>query len=95
MAATMFVKHKVSDYKTWKPVYDGLKSVRKEKGVTAASVHRDAKDPNTIIVTHQFNDMNAATRFADSAELKAALSKAGVNGQPEFWFSEDVERTSY
>ena len=95
MAATMFVKHKVGDYKIWKPVYDGLQPVRKQNGVTAASVHRDAKDPNTIIVMHQFKDINAATGFANSAELKSAMEKAGVNGPPEFWFSEDIEHTSY
>ncbi len=95
MAATMFVKHKVGDYKTWKPGYDELGPVRKQKGVTAASVHRDANDPNTIIVTHQFKDMDAAADFAGSAELKSAMAKAGVGEPPEIWFSEDIEHTSY
>ncbi len=95
MAATMFVKHKVRDYTIWKPNYDGLGSVRKQKGVTAASVHRDANDPNTIIVMHQFKDMNAATGFASSAELKSAMANAGVTDPPEIWFSEDIEHTSY
>ncbi len=95
MAATMFVKHKVGDYRNWKTSYDGLGSVRKQKGVTAASVHRDANDPNTIIVTHQFKDLNTATGFANSAELKSAMAKAGVSEAPEIWFSEDIEHTSY
>ena len=95
MAATMFVKHKVKDYKTWKSAYDGLGTVRKQSGVTTASVHRDAKDPNVIIVTHQFKDLNAATGFANSEELKSAMVNAGIGGSPEFWFSEDVERTPY
>ena len=95
MAATMFVKHKVSDYKTWKPIYDGLGSVRNQKGVTAASVHRDANDPNMIIIMHQFKDMNAATGFANSEELKSAMAKAGLSSPPEFWFGEDVEHTPY
>jgi quinol monooxygenase YgiN len=95
MAATMFARHKVNDFKTWKPAYDELGPVRKQYGVTAASVHRDPKDPNTIIVTHQFKDLNAATNFADSTELKSAMAKAGVSGPPEFWFSEDVEHTPY
>lgn len=95
MAATMFIKHKVSDYTTWKPSYDGLGSVRKQKGVTAASVHRDANDPNTIIVMHRFKDLDAATGFASSEELKSAMAKAGVTGPPEIWFSEDIEHTSY
>ena len=95
MATTMFVKHTVSNYESWKNVYDEVASLRKEKGVTDASVHRDVNDPNTIIVTHQFKDTNAATAFANSEDLKSAMMKAGVAGPPEFWFAEDIEHTSY
>jgi quinol monooxygenase YgiN len=95
MAATMFVKHRVNDYNSWKHEYDEIASVRKQKGVTAASVHRDPKDPNTVVVMHRFKDMNSAKGFADSGELKSAMTKAGVNGAPEFWFAEDVEHTPY
>lgn len=93
--ATMFVRHTVSDYGNWKRVYDEFASVRKEKGVTGASVHRDPNDANTLIVTHQFNDLNAATAFADSEELKSAMANAGVSGPPVIWFAEDIERTPY
>jgi quinol monooxygenase YgiN len=84
--ATMFVRHTVNDE---------FASVRKGKGVTGASVHRDANDPNTIIITHQFKDLNAAKAFADSEELKSAMASAGVSGRPEIWFAEDVEHTSF
>jgi len=93
--ATMFARHKVNDYGIWKRVYDEFASVRQENGVTGASVHRDASDPNTIIITHQFNDVDAAMAFANSEELKSAMGKAGVAGPPEIWFSEDVEKTPY
>jgi quinol monooxygenase YgiN len=92
---TMFARHKVNDYKNWKHVYDEIAPLRKKNGVTAASVYRDAKDPNIIMVTHHFKDMKAATAFSNSADLKAAMAKAGVNGQPEFWFGEDVENTKF
>ncbi len=95
MATTMFVKHKVSDYGNWKRVYDEFASTRKEKGVTGASVHRDANDADTLTVTHQFNDLKAATSFADSEELKSAMANAGVSGPPEIWFTEDIEQTPY
>jgi quinol monooxygenase YgiN len=91
----MFVRHKAADYAKWKTVYDGLAPVRKQMGVTAASVHRDAKDSNTLIVTHQFKDVNTAMAFASSEELKKAMMNAGVVGAPEFWFTEDVERTPF
>lgn len=93
--ATMFVRHKVSDYGNWKRAYDEFASVRKEKGVTGASVHRDANAPDAMIVTHQFKDMNAAMAFADSEELKSAMANAGVSGPPEIWFCEDIEQTPY
>jgi quinol monooxygenase YgiN len=93
--ATMFVRHTVNDYNHWKSVYDEFASVRQENGVTGASVHRDAQNPNVIIVTHQFKDVNAAMAFADSEELKSAMADAGVAGPPEIWFTEDVEQTAY
>ena len=93
--ATMFVRHKVNNYDNWKRAYDEFASVRKEKGVTGASVHRDANDPNIIIGIHKFKDMDAAIGFANSDDLKSAMAKAGVNGQPEIWFGEDIENTPY
>lgn len=91
---TMFVKHKVNNYGKWKSVYDEFANVRKEYAVTGASVYRDPKDPNTIIVTHQFNDLNKATTFANSEDLKSAMANAGVQGHPEIWIAENVERTA-
>ena len=93
--ATLFVKHNVKDYGNWKRVYDEFGSVRKQKGVTGASVYRDPKDPNTLIITHQFNDMKTAQAFAGSDELKSALGNAGVTGAPEIWFGDQIESTSY
>jgi quinol monooxygenase YgiN len=96
MAATLFVKHKVSDYESWKKVYDGLGPVRRDVyGILNASVHRDINDPNTVVVTHRFADAKAATDFAGSPELKAAMASAGVISQPEVGFAEDIEETSY
>lgn len=96
MATTLFVKHTVSDYATWKLVYDGLGPVRKEKfGILGASVHRDISEPNTIVITHCFNDAQTAQAFASSDELKSAMGNAGVISQPELWFANDVEQTAF
>ena len=90
---TMFVKHKINNYGTWKRAYDDFASARKAKGVTGASVHRDGTDPNLGVVTHQFEDMAAATSFANSEELTSTMKNASVSGAPEIWFCNDVERT--
>jgi len=47
----MFVRHTVSNYQTWRKVYDDLASVQKAKGVTAQAVYQAADNPNDITVT--------------------------------------------
>ena len=93
--ATIFVKHKVKDYNTWKKAYDEFSSIRKEKGVIGASVHRDAKDPNTLVVMHRFPDKGKADAFMNSDKLKSAMETAGIVGEPEFWVCDDVEMTFF
>jgi quinol monooxygenase YgiN len=93
--ATLFVRHKVDDYGKWKRGYDEFASLRKENGVTGSSVHRDANDPDLIIVTNQFKDVNAAKAFAGSEQLKSAMAELGVSGPPEIWLAEDIEQTPY
>jgi quinol monooxygenase YgiN len=79
---TVFVRAKVSDYGNWKRVYDGFASMRKERGITGASVHRDAKDPNALTVTQRFNDLNTATAFVNSEELKSGWPAPRIFGSP-------------
>ena len=95
MATTLFVKHTVSDYENWKRLYDSLRPVRKEFGVSQASVHRDSHEPNTIVITHRFNDAPTAMAFANSDALKSAMGNAGLLGPPEMWFADDVEQTAF
>ena len=93
--ATLIVRHRVRDYEAWKAVYDSADELRKQSGIVAASVYRDPEDHNAIVVRHQFRDMQGATSFAGSSELKEAMARAGVEGPPEIWIVEDVEDVSY
>ena len=93
--ASMFVKHRVADFAAWKPVFDDHEAARRQSGVTAHSLHRDADDPNVVIIAFRVNDIARAREFASSDELREAMQRAGVQGQPEFWFAEDVEDKTY
>jgi quinol monooxygenase YgiN len=92
---TMFVKHAVEDFRTWKVAYDGLGPTRHTMGVTGATVHQDPQNANIVTVTHQFDSVEAAKTFANSGELKNAMMKAGVSGRPDIWITNDVEQTAY
>ena len=93
--ATIYVKHKVNDFNNWKKAYDEFTPTRKKLGVIGASVHREVKDPNSIVVMHRFSDKMTAEAFLNSQELKTAMEQAGVTGEPEIWLCDDVEETFF
>jgi quinol monooxygenase YgiN len=91
----MFVKLRVADFAAWKPVFDELEPTRRQAGFTAHSLHRDAEDPNVIIIAYRVGDIAHAREYASSPDLREAMQRAGVQGPPEFWFADDVEDKTY
>jgi quinol monooxygenase YgiN len=83
----MFVRHEVADYAAWRKGYDDFKATRAKLGATSQAVYRSTDDPNDLTVTHDFKSVAQAKAFADSAELKDAMKKAGVKGEPRIWFA--------
>ena len=77
---TLFVRHPVQEFEHWRRVYDAFAALRREGGVTGASIHRDADNPNLVTVTHQCADLDAAPALARSEALQAAMQQAGVAG---------------
>ena len=84
---TMFVRHKVSNYETWRKAYDDFASVQKAKGVMGQAVYQATDNPNDITVTHDFASVAAAQDFVKSDELKKAMQGGGVMGAPAIWFT--------
>lgn len=85
---TLFVRHDVEDFATWRSGYDQFESLRAEHGVREAAIYRSADDGNDVTVTHTFDSIDAARSFAGSAELKEAMQTIGVRGAPQIWFAE-------
>ena len=83
----MFIHHKVNDYTAWRKVYDGFGPTQKKLGVTAQAVYQSTDDPNDVTVTHDFKTVEAAKAFSASPELKEAMEKAGVAGEPTIWYT--------
>ena len=48
--ATLFVRHSVSDYKTWRKTYDDFKATQKANDVTAEAVYQAAASGEEIDV---------------------------------------------
>lgn len=86
--ATMFARHEVNDYAQWRQVFDEFDPTRQRMGVTGHAVYRAADNANDVTITHDFATLEAAQQFASSDELREAMGKAGVAGEPTIWFAE-------
>jgi hypothetical protein len=83
----LYVRHEVTNYVTWRKGYDSFDVTRRKMGVIAQAVYQSLADPNDVTITHDFVSAEEARAFAASAELKAAMEKAGVKGAPQIWFT--------
>lgn len=86
--ATLFVRHTVQDYATWRKVYDAFDATRRGMGVSSDGVYQLDGNPNDITIYHEFNSMDTAKAFAASTELREAMGSAGVVGAPSIWFTQ-------
>ena len=85
--ATLFVRHQVASFSTWKKAYDEFDKTRRSMGVTSDGVYQLDGNPNDVTVYHEFATMEAAQAFAGSTQLKEVMASAGVQGKPDVWFT--------
>ena len=91
----VLVMHKVEDYDKWKSLYDEFGAMRKAYGSKGAFVFNNSNDPKHMVVITEWENMEKAKGFAESEELKLAMQKAGVIGQPAVYYLDEIERTPY
>jgi hypothetical protein len=88
--ATMIVKHRVANFEKWKAAFDSLDKVRKDHGWIGSTVHRDATDPNLVVIVNHVKDLAGAKKYGGSDALRTAMANGGVQGVPEITFLNDV-----
>jgi quinol monooxygenase YgiN len=76
--STVVVLHRVNDYQRWRSVYDSVDELRRESGVLEHSVFRAEGDPDNILVTHRFRDLEEAHRYFEDPRVLEAVRDAGV-----------------
>jgi heme-degrading monooxygenase HmoA len=90
----ILVRAKFEDYARWKPVFDEHAATRKASGSKGGLVFRNANDPNELVVLLEWENLEKAYQFAQSANLREAMQRAGLADQPNVYFLEEVERVS-
>jgi heme-degrading monooxygenase HmoA len=89
----VLIRHTVADYATWKPVYDEHANTRKASGSKGARLFRNANNPQEMLILLEWDDLEKARQFTQSAELRQAMQRAGVTDQPDIYFLEEVQWT--
>ena len=84
----MLIRHKVSDFAKWKPVYDEHASARQNAGLRDLHLLRNTENPNEVILLFSVEDPEKAKAFAASDDLRQAMQKAGVSDKPDVYFLE-------
>ena len=79
----VLIRHKVKDFKKWKAAYDAHGAAREGAGLEERCLLRNTKGRNDVFILFQASDLTRAKAFCASADLRAAMKKAGVTGKPE------------
>lgn len=88
--SSVFIRHKVADYETWKAAFDEHGAVRREHGLTDTGLLRDEDDANMVTIVMTTDDSAGARAFFASDSLRDAMEGAGVVSQPEIWIAADA-----
>ncbi|KAB1188011.1 MULTISPECIES: cyclase [Haloferax] len=88
---TILVKHAVEDYDKWKPYFDDHDSTRNEYGSQGYRLLSLAEDSNDLVMMFDWDTMENAQKFLESSDLRSVMEEAGVVGEPEIYFLEEVE----
>jgi heme-degrading monooxygenase HmoA len=89
---SLLIRHRVADYPAWKAVFDEHEPARRANGAQGTQLFRDADDPHEVLLLLEWDDLERARLFADSDDLREAMTRAGVTDRPDIWFLDDVER---
>ena len=88
---SIFISHAVEDYDTWKTAFDAHDEVRREFGQTGYRLFNVAEDRDRVAAIIDFDSSANARRFVEESDREAAMADAGVSGEPEIRFLDEIE----
>lgn len=83
---------KVEDFDKWKHVFDERAIVRKASGSQGGRLLRNVDNPNEIVMILKWDSIENARKLLASDDLKKAIKRAGVIGEPKFYLLDEVEQ---
>ncbi|OGF53104.1 MAG: cyclase [Candidatus Fraserbacteria bacterium RBG_16_55_9] len=90
----VLVRHKVTNYASWKTVFDQDGATRQANGSQGGRLFRNAQDPNEVVILLEWSDLEKARQFTQSQDLRETMRKAGVLDIPDIYFLEELEQVA-
>lgn len=89
---TIFIKHTVEDYDSWKPVFDAHANTREEYGSHEDyRLFHEAGTPNEVVMIGEWESVETFQRYMEESDLEEKMGEAGVVGEPEVYVLEETE----
>lgn len=88
---TILVKHTVKDYDTWKTHFDDHGEMRAEYGGRGYRLFRTPEDANELVIELDWDSAENAKSFLEDSDVRDVMTEAGVVGEPEITFLEEIE----
>lgn len=79
----IILKHKVENYKKWRPFYDEDKARRAKAGLSEIICGQQRDEPNMVYMIFESSDLEKAREMLKDEELKDLMEDAGVISRPE------------
>lgn len=93
---TLRVEHAVSDFAVWRRAFDGFADARANAGVRSFVIRRPIDDQNYLMLDLEFDDVEAAQRFAGFLREKVWASpetSPALAGAPQTRILDVVDQT--
>ena len=77
MQTAIMIRVTPEDFDTWIKEHDACREARLEYGMTDGPVYRDQKDPNTVLIHLNCEDLDKAKGWFADDRFKAGVKRAG------------------
>jgi len=86
----ILVHHEVAAYPAWKAVFDAALDWRHKNGERSARIFHTAGNLNDLTLLFEWETLEKGRAFMASDELKTRMAAAGVKGQPQVHFLNEM-----
>ncbi len=83
----------IKDYDQFKAEFDSAEEMMRKYGFKQSWLNRNVDNPEQLVIVHEVEDLEKARQMYSTEEFRQCAEKAGVVGQPQILFIEELAHT--